>query len=171
MRCLQITSSFTIMKLRFLVSPPPLEIFRIFLSGYHFVLKWNWPNFILSFEIFLKYVFFLGSVGIELIFTTTLLGWPKQPIKWDILYHVMSCSVFKWGVGWRRGFCYSGASWALDGENTVCCIRFYQYYWLLFSSPLATLLTCSYPNWWLFLPLFLRILLPISPGRGEEVRD
>jgi len=50
----------------------------------------------------------LGSAGI--IFTRSWLGWPKQPIKWDILYHVMSCSVFKWGAGWRRGFCYSGAS-------------------------------------------------------------
>ena len=65
-----------------------------------------------------------GSVGIELTFTRNWLGRPKQPIKWDILYHAMSCSVFKWGAGWRRGFCYSGASWALGGENTACYICF-----------------------------------------------
>jgi len=54
----------------------------------------------------------LGSAGIDIIFTTSWLGWPKQPIKRDIPYHVMSGSVFKWGAVWRRGFCYSGASWA-----------------------------------------------------------
>jgi len=41
----------------------------------------------------------LGSAGIELIFTRSWLGSPKQPVKWDILYHVMSGSVFKWGTG------------------------------------------------------------------------
>jgi len=66
----------------------------------------------------------LGSAGMELIFTTSWLGWPKQPVKWDVLYPVMSCSVFKWGAGWRRGFCYSGASWASGGENIGCCICF-----------------------------------------------
>ena len=37
----------------------------------------------------------------------------------------------------REAFSCLGASWALGGENTVCCICFYQYYWLLFSSPFA----------------------------------
>ena len=46
----------------------------------------------------------MGSAGIELIFTRRWLGWPRQPIKWDILYPVMSCSVFKWRAGWSRGF-------------------------------------------------------------------
>jgi len=41
----------------------------------------------------------LGSAGIELIFTRSWWGWPKQPIKWAILYHGMSCSVFKWAAG------------------------------------------------------------------------
>jgi len=27
-----------------------------------------------------------------------LAGLTKQPINWDILYHVMLCSVFKWGT-------------------------------------------------------------------------
>ena len=36
----------------------------------------------------------------------------------------MSCSVLKGGAGWRRGFCYSGASWVLGGENTACCVCF-----------------------------------------------
>ena len=36
----------------------------------------------------------------------------------------MSCSVFKWGAGWRRGFCYSGASWAQGSKDTACCICF-----------------------------------------------
>jgi len=30
----------------------------------------------------------LSSAGIGLIFTRSWLGWPKQPIKWDVLYHV-----------------------------------------------------------------------------------
>jgi len=30
----------------------------------------------------------LGSAGVGLIFTSSGLGWPKQPIKWDIRYHV-----------------------------------------------------------------------------------
>jgi len=34
------------------------------------------------------YVYVLGSAGIELTFTKIWLGWLKQPIKWDILYHV-----------------------------------------------------------------------------------
>ena len=37
----------------------------------------------------------LAWAVIELIFTRRWLDRPKQPIKWDILYHVMSCSVFK----------------------------------------------------------------------------
>ena len=66
----------------------------------------------------------LGSAGIQLIFTRSWLGWPKQTNKWDLLYHGMSCSVLKWGAGLRRGFCYSGARWALGGENTASCICF-----------------------------------------------
>jgi len=55
-------------------------------------------------RIFLRFFFLnvpavLGSGGIELIFTSSWLGWPKQPIKWDVLYHVMPGSVFKWGAG------------------------------------------------------------------------
>jgi len=30
----------------------------------------------------------LDSAGIDIIFTTSWMGWPKQPIKRDILYHV-----------------------------------------------------------------------------------
>jgi len=41
----------------------------------------------------------LGLAGIGLIFTRSWLVWSKQPTQWDILYHVMSCSVFKWGTG------------------------------------------------------------------------
>ena len=69
----------------------------------------------------------LCPAGIELIFTRSWLGWPKQPVKWDkwdILYHVMPCSLFKWGAGRRRGFCYLGVSWASGGENTACCVCF-----------------------------------------------
>ena len=107
----------------------------------------------------------LGSAGIELIFTSSWLGWPKQPIKWDILYHVMSCSVFKWGAGWRRGFYYSGASWASGGEN-VAYAFFNQYYWLLFYSPFAIVLNCSHPNPWFFVFFSLLILLLIPLWRG-----
>jgi len=41
----------------------------------------------------------LGSAGIGLVSQEA--GWddPNEPIKWDVLYHVMSCSVFKWGAG------------------------------------------------------------------------
>ena len=96
----------------------------------------------------------LGSAGIELIFTRSWLGWPKQLVKWDILYPVMSCSVFKWGVGWRRGFCYSGASWAPGGENSACCICF-----------LSALLIVVFFSLCHYVKL---ILLPIPPGRGKE---
>jgi len=32
-------------------------------------------------------------------FHKKLAGLTQQPIQWDILYYVMSCSVFKWGAG------------------------------------------------------------------------
>ena len=86
----------------------------------------------------------LGSAGIELIFRRSWLGWPKQPIQWDILYHVMSCTVLKWGAGWRKGIFYSGASWASGGESIRCSIFFLSLLLLLFSSPSAVLLNRFY---------------------------
>ena len=68
----------------------------------------------------------LGWAGIGLTSTSSWLGWPRQPVQWDILYCVMSGSVFKWGAGWSRGFYYLGASWASGGENTTCCICFFS---------------------------------------------
>ena len=112
----------------------------------------------------------LCSAGTESIFTRSWLGWPKQPIKWDILYHVMPCSVFKWAAGWRRRFCYSGASWASGGENTACCICFYQYYWLLFSSPFAILWNCSHPNPRVFAFFSFGFSSPSHRGGGRSER-
>jgi len=109
----------------------------------------------------------LGSAGIELIFRSSWLGWPKQPVKWDILYHVLSCSVFKWGPGWRRGFCYSGAAEQQVMRTLHVVYAFYQYYWLLFSSPFAILLNCSHPSPRV-LAFILLILLHIPLGRGKE---
>ena len=109
----------------------------------------------------------LGSAGLELIFTRSWLSWPKQPIKWDILYRVMSCSVFKWGCDWRRGFCYSGASWAWGGENTACCICFLSVLLIVvfFSLCHSVKLFSSQPTSFAF---FLLILLLIPSGREEE---
>ena len=121
-----------------------------------------WCQYLRSFPFL--YVTVLGSAEIELIFTTSWLGWPKQPIKWDVLYHVMSSSLFKWVTGSRRGFCYSGARW-LGGENTARCICFDQYYCFLLPLPFCeTVLTPTHK----FLPVFLWILLPIPSGRGKE---
>ena len=109
----------------------------------------------------------LHSAGIGLIFTRSWLGWPKQPIKWDILYHGMSCSVFKWGAGWRRGSCYSGASWALGGENTACCTCFLSVLLIVVFFSLCLLLNCSHSNPRVF-AFFLLTVLPIPLGRGQE---
>ena len=52
--------------------------------------------------------------------------------------------------------------------RTLCVVyAFYQYYWLLFSSPFAILLNCSHPNPGVF-AFFLLIPLSIPPGRGKE---
>jgi len=91
-----------------------------------------------------------------------------QPFKWDILHHVMSCSAFQCEAGWRRGFCYSGASWALGGENFACCICFLSVL-LLFSS-FAILLNCSHPNPQVFC-LFPSDSPPRPFGEGEGVRE
>ena len=47
-----------------------------------------------------------------------------------------------------RGFCYSGASWALGGDNISCCIFFLSELLLLFSPPFAVLVNCFYHNPW-----------------------
>ena len=39
----------------------------------------------------------LSSAGIGLISQETCWANPKQPVKWDIWYHVTSCLIFKWG--------------------------------------------------------------------------
>jgi len=77
----------------------------------------------------------------------------------------MSCSVFKWGAG---------GAFATQEQAEHRVVRtlhyvyaFYQYYGLLFSSPFAIPLNCSYLNPRVF-AFFLLILLPISPGRGKE---
>ena len=109
----------------------------------------------------------LGWAGIGLTSTSSWLGWPKEPIKWVILYHVLSCSVFKWGAGWRRGFCYSGASWASGGENTVCCLGILSVLLVIvFFSPCHSIkLFSSQPTSFAF---FLLILLPIRPRRLKK---
>jgi len=80
-----------------------------------------------------------GMIG--LIFTRSWLADPHQPIQWAVLHHVMPCSVFKWGAGWKKDICYPGASWASGGENITCCI-FFLLVVLLFSLPFTVLL-----NW------------------------
>ena len=67
------------------------------------------------------------------------------------------------GGGWGRVICYLGASWALGGEQIALC-RFLLSVLLLFSSPLAVLLNCSYPNPQV-LP-FSSDVFPIPPGIG-----
>jgi len=81
----------------------------------------------------------LCSAWIGLIFTEAGRADPNQPIKWDILYHGMSRSVFKSGAGSRKGIYYSRASWALGGEKIACCTIFLSIL-LLFSSPFVILL-------------------------------
>ena len=81
----------------------------------------------------------------------------------------MPCSVFKWGAGWRKGICYSGASWALCGKNIACCIFFLSVLLLLFPSPFAVLLNCFYYKEWV-LP-FPSDCPPCPTREGEGVRD
>jgi len=45
----------------------------------------------------------LGSAGRGLIVTSSWLGWPKQPIKGDVLCLLLSGSIFKWGAGSGKG--------------------------------------------------------------------
>ena len=80
----------------------------------------------------------------------------------------MSCSVFKWGPGWQRGFCYSGASWELGGENIACCICFSSVSLIVvfFSLHHSVKLFSSQPT--SFCLSFLLILLPTPPGREKE---
>ena len=58
----------------------------------------------------------------------------------------MSCSVFKWGAGWRKGICYLGASWVYGGENIACYMFFLSVFLLLFSFPFAVQLNSFHHN-------------------------
>ena len=102
--------------------------------------------FILHSSTLLLSLVVLGSAGLGLIFRRSWLGDPNQPIKLDILYHVMSSSVLQWAVAWRKGICYSGASWASGSEKAAYCIFYLSVLLLLFSSPFAIPLNCFYPN-------------------------
>ena len=82
-----------------------------------------------------------------------------------------SCSVFKWGAGCSQVICCSGARWAPGGKNIALCVFFLSVLLLLFSSHLAVLLNCFYPN--------PRVLLfpsdspphPTGEKGGGEVRE
>ena len=52
------------------------------------------------------------------------------------------------GAACSRVICYSGASWALGGENIACCVFVLPVLLLLFASPFTVLLKCFYPNPW-----------------------
>ena len=89
-----------------------------------------------------------------------------NPMRYSI--PVMSRSVFKWGAGWRRGFCYSGASWASGGENTACCICFVSVLFIgvFFSLCHSAKLFSSHPR--SFCLFFFLNLLLTPPERGKE---
>ena len=115
----------------------------------------------------------LDSAGTDLIFTTSWLGWPKQPIKWAILYHVMSCSVFKWWTGWGRGFLLLRSKLSIGWwEHCMMYMLFLSIIDCRFFSPFAILLNCSHPNPWdfcLFLSFWFSSPSHRGGGRSERV--
>jgi len=109
----------------------------------------------------------LGSAVIGLIFTGSRLGWPKPANKWDIQYHVMSCSVFKGGSWLEQGYLLLGS---------VLSIRWWENctLFILLTRILAVVcfsLCCSvkpFSSQPMSFCLFLLILFPSPLGRGEE---
>ena len=112
-------------------------------------------------------VWVLSSAGIELIFHSSC--WADPSSQSNGIFCTMWCHAQYLSRSLLKNRLFATQEqaeyWAVRTLHVV--YAFYQYYWLLFSSPFAVLLNCSHPNPWVF-AFFLLILLPIPPGRGKE---